>query len=453
MKAYRTGTKLKLGLIAAAVAIAVASLWFTRGLARQLQAQDQAAVQLWARAIEFQGRVAAAGNPYADELRTLDSLVAASGVPRGAADRDSLRAAVQWAETMPAGEGLDFVFSEIILPQRFSVPALITDSVMTSVLVARNVRVDSSGGDAAVRERLLALAREMDAVNPPIRFEYAPGAVQYVHYGESELARTIRAFPFVQLAVVGLFVLVGYLGFSYVRRSEQSLLWIGMAREAAHQLGTPLTSMMGWIELLRLGDAVPAEEIAGELEHDVDRLRRVADRFEKIGSTPDLVPTALGPLLRSVAGYMERRVPRSGPPVRLSVDVPDGLTVPLNDELFEWVVENLIKNALDAMEQGGTITVRAREEAGRAVVEVADTGKGMTRATARHVFRPGFSTKRRGWGLGLSLSRRIVEAYHDGRLEVAATRPGEGTTFRITLGGAAVELAPATPPRADEPVP
>ena len=459
MQAYQTGTQLKRGLIAAAVAIAAASLLFTWRLADRLQAQDEAAVQLWAQAIDFQGRISLQGNPFAAELAALDSAVAAGAVVPPGARRGALRDALVWAESQPGGEGLDFVFSQIIQPRRFSVPAIITDSALTYVAFSRNVDVDSSRGPEDVQARLLVLAAEMDETNDPIRFEFAPGNVQHVHYGESELARTIRAFPLVQLLVVALFILVGYWGFSYLRRSEQSLLWVGMAKEAAHQLGTPLSSMIGWIELLRLGDTAPAEQIADELEADVERLRRVADRFEKIGSRPTLEPILLAPVLEDVATYMRRRIPRSGPSVTLTVDADPDLAALLNPDLFEWVVENLLKNALDAMETGGTITIRAQREVApraggeRAVIEVEDTGKGMDRATARHVFRPGFSTKRRGWGLGLSLSRRIVEEYHGGKLEVATSRPGEGTTFRIALSASPLQVGPDVARTPAEPPP
>ncbi len=424
MQAYRTSTKLKLGLIVAALAIGVASLLFTQRLAARLEAQDEASVELWARAIEFQYEISDAAQAVDPGVWDgLDSLVAGAALPD--AERQRLAAALDTLRDAPA-DGLDFVFSQIIEPDRFSVPAVITDTAMTYASFARNVDVE---GDA-----LLALARAMDAVHPPIRIETHGLSV---HYGESPLARLIRLFPYVQLAVVALFILVGYLGFSYVRRSEQSSLWVGMAKEAAHQLGTPLSSMIGWVEMLRLGaDGVPVETVADELEQDVERLRRVADRFEKIGSRPALTPTPLAPVLERVADYIRRRVPSSGPPVEIGLDVPDDLVVPLNAELFEWVVENLLKNALDAMEADRAahrIDLRAHAEAASVVIDVADTGKGMDRATARHVFRPGFSTKRRGWGLGLSLARRIVESYHGGTLAVHATRPGEGTTFRITL--------------------
>ena len=440
MHPYRTSTKIKLGLIAAAVAIAVASLVFTSLLADQLEAQDAAAVEVWARAVEFQSRAnMQATDGDGEAWAALDSLVAASGVPP--ADRARLSGAVERAANPPPDAGLGFVFDEIVAPARFSVPAVLTDSATGAVASTRNLDASVEGDPLAVA----ALVEEMNALHTPIPLRIAPGVVQVVHYGESPLARLIRLFPFVQLAVVGLFVLVGYLGFSYVRRSEQSSLWVGMAREAAHQLGTPLSSIIGWVELLRLGDDGPAPDVvADELERDVDRLKRVADRFEKIGSTPILTATPVAPLLEAVADYMRPRLSVSGG-VTLGVAAGADVAARLNADLFEWVVENLFKNALDAMEGvpappgGHRVDAEARVEGGRVVVRVRDTGKGMDRATARHVFRPGFSTKRRGWGLGLSLARRIVESYHGGALTVEATRPGGGTTFRIELAAASVE--------------
>jgi signal transduction histidine kinase len=440
MSAYRTGTKIKLGLIAAAVVIAVASLLYTNRLADRVARQEQEAVRLWARAVEYQAGTAAT-NPYAGELSGLDSLLNAAEARSLVSDALAARyqEAVRWARAQPTSEELDFVFNEIVEPGRFSVPAVITDSAMTFVVASRNVEAEEA-------EHLLALARAFDEENAPIRLALA-GQVQFVHYGESELERLIRWFPPIQLAFVGLFILVGYLGFSYIRRSEQSNLWVGMAKEAAHQLGTPLSSMMGWIELLRLhheGDA-QAETVADELEQDVARLRRVADRFEKIGSIPELHPTRLAPVLDGVADYIRRRIPREGPRVTLDLFCPRDLAADLNAELFEWVIENLLKNALDALEGDGQIVVEAERRGGEVRIEVRDTGKGMDRATARHIFRPGFSTKKRGWGLGLSLARRIVEQYHGGSLTLASSTPGLGSTFLITLRAVA---PPATDPGA-----
>ncbi len=457
MKAYRTSTKLKLGLIATAVAIAVASLWYTDALADRLMRQERQAIELWASAQEYITRVDAS-NPYRDQFGRLGRLLDAGVLPAGEGARslDSLRRALEWAQAMPPSDEIDFVFNEIIEPEgRFSVPAVMTvaDTAGAVVVSARNVRVDSSGSPAEVETQLLARAAEFDAVHEPIRIELGSGfEPRLVHYGESDTVRALRSFPFVQLLFVGLFILVGYLGFSYVRRAEQSSLWVGMAKEAAHQLGTPLSSMIGWIELLRASGGAEAETVADELEKDVGRLGRVADRFQKIGSVPELEDQPLAPAIEATADYVRRRLPSAGR-ITLMTDVPPDLRVRLNRELFEWVTENLLKNALDAMDGEGQIAVRAartapgRGGAGTVAVEVSDTGKGIERAAQRHVFRPGFSTKKRGWGLGLSLAKRIVEEYHGGTLTLAESRPGVGTTFRIELQEAAPVAAPPARPR------
>ena len=436
MKAYRTSVKIKLGLIVAAVAIAVASLGYTNRLANRLMQQERDSIQLYARAIEYQA-LSGPGNPVLAELAALDALLAQGALGLSPDSAHALRQALTWAQAMPASEEIDFVFNEIIEPGRFSVPAIITDTLLATATAARNVATDSTLTLDEEQAFLLERAREMDAVHAPIRVDYGGDLVQLVHYGESATVEQLRWFPLVQLLFVAAFVGVGYLGFSYVRRSEQANLWVGMAKEAAHQLGTPLSSMIGWIELLRLdGEDEPrsmAVTVADELERDVGRLRRVADRFSKIGSVPELRAQPVGPVVESVAEYVGRRVPKEGRQIELAVNVAPTLDVALNAELFEWVIENLLKNALDAIPGDGEIAVRGWAEKGNAVVEVRDTGKGIDRAAARHIFRPGFSTKRRGWGLGLSLAKRIVEDYHGGALTLAETRVGQGTTFRITL--------------------
>lgn len=437
MKAYRTSAKLKLGLIASAALLAVASLWYTNALANRLMRQERDAIQLWARAQEYLATVEIQ-NPYRAELDELERLVA-EGDLGPTARPQSLRRALAWARGMPPSDEIDFVFSEILAPERFSVPAVITDTALTTVFTARNVRVDSTRGQEAIERELLRRARQFDAIHAPLRVDLGEELPpQLIHYGESETVRALRVFPFVWLLFVGLFVLVGYLGFSYVRRSEQSSLWVGMAKEAAHQLGTPLSSIMGWTEILRLSETPQADQIADELDKDVARLHRVADRFQKIGSVPELAPQPLAPLVEATADYIRRRLPQGSRRVTLTVDVPPDLHARLNAELFEWVIENLLKNALDAMEgEGGTIAVTGfRLPKGRVVLEVSDTGKGIERSAQRLIFRPGFSTKKRGWGLGLSLAKRIVEQYHGGQLTLAASKPGEGTTFRIALAEA-----------------
>ncbi|MDX1739990.1 MAG: HAMP domain-containing sensor histidine kinase, partial [Rhodothermales bacterium] len=283
---------------------------------------------------------------------------------------------------------------------------------------------------------------QMDARYPPIPIEITfpgmpdVGLTQQVHYGESHMVRELRWYPYAQLLFVGLFILVGYLGFSYVRRSEQSSLWVGMAKEAAHQLGTPISSLMGWIEIIRSSDIDPERraEAVDEVEKDVDRLKRVASRFSDIGSMPKLEAQSLERTVANTVDYIRRRLPQHGRAIVLRVDVESDLVVPLNTELFEWVIENLLKNALDAMEGGeGEIVVRGWRQNGKAFVDVEDSGKGIDRREWKNIFRPGFSTKKRGWGLGLSLAKRIVEDYHGGELILLQSRPGHGSIFRISV--------------------
>ena len=446
MRAYRLSLNLKLGLVVFAVSIAVASLVYTNRVAEQLREREAFVVALQARAYEEQGRIAAQslGNPHAEALAALGVFLNGAAVPD--TTRAAFREAVAWALTMPPPGELSFITEGVLRPNLFEIPAVQTDAAGTP-LFWRNVPVDSlpyGSLPPAERDRLRALVAEMDAQHAPVPLDVPlPGTAplrQQIHYGESALVRELRVFPYVQLLFVGLFVLVGYLGFSYVRRSEQSSLWAGMAKEAAHQLGTPISSLRGWAELLGTDalDAAGRADAVAEIERDIARLNRVTTRFSSIGSLPKLTAQPVAPIVEATTGYLRRRIPRTKN-VALTVDVPADLRAPLHADLFEWVVENLVKNALDAIEgPEGTIAVTGRREGSRVLLDVRDTGKGIDRRDARDVFRPGFTTKRRGWGLGLSLSRRIVEHYHGGRLRLAATRtgPGSGTTFRIELPAA-----------------
>ena len=276
----------------------------------------------------------------------------------------------------------------------------------------------------------------MDRQNSPIRIAAGDTLIlNYIHYGESGLVAQLRWFPLMEIALAGIFIFVAYMGFSYIKRSEQSNIWVGMAKETAHQLGTPLSSLMGWLERLREAPGPEAvRETLEEMGHDVERLNKVAARFSKIGSLPDLHDEDLTEVIRGVIAYMGRRLPRSGKTMDLLIDTPGEFRAPINRELFEWVIENLTKNALDAIESGeGRITYTITGHARHVFIDVTDTGKGIDPKHRAEVFRPGFSTKKRGWGLGLSLAKRIVESYHSGRLLLKESRPGTGTTFRIKL--------------------
>jgi len=334
-----------------------------------------------------------------------------------------------------AGTDYTFIFDEIIGAIDF--PVILTNADDTEISTTKNITLDSTYSPEKRQTILFEMIREMDLENKPILVTYQDSLVlSKVHYGESPLIVRLRWLPFIEISIAALFILVGYIGFSYIKRSEQSNIWVGMARETAHQLGTPLTSMMGWIELLKhqAADAPKVLETVSEFEHDARRLTKVADRFSKIGSKPDLKEEDITALIRRSIVYFERRIPQMGKKVSITIDSADGVTAHVNSELFEWVVENLIKNALDAMEEGkGSISFTLTKERRRTIVDVKDTGKGIDASYHKDIFRPGFSTKKRGWGLGLSLSKRIVETYHNGKLSVLRSAVGEGTTFRIIL--------------------
>ncbi|MEM1126837.1 MAG: HAMP domain-containing sensor histidine kinase [Bacteroidota bacterium] len=452
MRAYRFSVYLKLGLILFAVLIAVASLAYTNRLVDRLLEREQASAELWAAAIELiSDPTNRAGNPHLAELRALDAYI--RSVPEGAQPDPEVarawRTALQWAQSMPPASEINFVSDQVLQRESFrGIPALVIDSSATPrFAIWRGVEGPASfiglspADSAQLAARLDGLQAWMAETHTPIRIEFGDDTrsrVQHVFYGESELVRELRWFPYVQFLFVGLFVVVGYLGFSYIRRSEQSSLWVGMAKEAAHQLGTPISSLMGWTQLLRTPELgiEPRREAVEEIDNDIDRLRRVASRFSDIGSQPKLEVQALAPVIEATATYMRRRLPTQRKQIHLHVDVPPTLHAPFNAELFDWVIENLLKNALDAMETDqGHITITARLAGGHAEIDVADTGKGIERGQWKNIFRPGYSTKRRGWGLGLSLAKRIAEDYHGGDLTLLQSRVGAGSTFRITLPG------------------
>lgn len=331
-----------------------------------------------------------------------------------------------------------FVFDELIRTLDF--PIILTDPANTP-LFWKNLTIDSLDlARMSVEDRAAwfgEVLTEMDSRNTPLLIALNDTLVlNYVHYGESQLIRQLRWLPFVEIGLAAVFVFIAYIGFSYIKRSEQSNIWVGMAKETAHQLGTPLSSIMGWLDLMKAeaGGNLKFLETLGEMENDVERLIKVTERFSKIGSTPDLKEESLPDVVNGVIAYMSKRIPRSGKTVNLVVATQGDFRARINRELFEWVIENLMKNALDAMEgPTGTISFAFSQSGKRTTIDVRDTGKGIDPKLHKEVFRPGYTTKKRGWGLGLSLSRRIIEDYHKGRLYVRQSAPGAGTTFRIRL--------------------
>lgn len=307
-----------------------------------------------------------------------------------------------------------------------AVPVVYTDSTRTRIIEYSNIDEEIAGDPSA----MLAHIAQMEKANPPIVINLPGSGRHYIFYEESLVITRLRYFPYVQIAILALFLLVAYALFSIFRNAEQNQVWVGMAKETAHQLGTPLSSLMAWMELLK-GQGVDPGAL-NEMRKDVDRLEVITERFSKIGSAPDLTAEKLYHTLRATVLYLRPRLPGR---VKVEVLAPENteLQVPLNRALFSWVVENLVRNAIDAMEGEGSITLEVVPEGGAVHVDVTDTGKGIPASQHATVFRPGFTTKKRGWGLGLSLSKRIIERYHGGRIIVRRSAPGKGTTFRITL--------------------
>ncbi|HOF54284.1 MAG TPA: HAMP domain-containing sensor histidine kinase [Prolixibacteraceae bacterium] len=382
MDIYLKKRRWKILLFLAAIIIGIASLKYTNWLTDKLSQEERKKVELWAEAIK---RLAS------DEITT---------------------------ET-------DISLIEMISNQNTSIPLIVTNAD-DSIMIHANI----SFTPARQNEILTRELKKMKAQNPPIEIFISENIKQFLYYRESYLLRNLRLFPIVQLLVIFLFIGVAYLAFSASRSAEQNQVWVGMSKETAHQLGTPISSLMAWVELLRLQKNDPA--IVGELENDIQRLEKITERFSKIGSKPELLHTDMETVIRSTLEYLKRR--SSGKiKYEFHTDGTNKWEVPLNEALFSWVIENLCKNAMDAMNGEGTITISLKEKENNVIVDLSDTGKGLHKSQFKTIFQPGYSTKKRGWGLGLSLAKRIVENYHKGKIFIKESEINKGTTFRILL--------------------
>ncbi len=316
-------------------------------------------------------------------------------------------------------------FISEVVSNSASVPTVVTNTTQDKILFKGNI--DSTAVNSP--EKIKQLIEDMKAANTPIKI-MLQDQESYVMYQDSWILTQLRYYPFIQFGVVGLFILIGYYFFSTSRRAEQNRVWVGMAKETAHQLGTPLSSLLGWVEYIKSkGEDMT---LANELEKDVKRLEIITDRFSKIGSVPELKPLDLKEVLTRAIAYHEVR---SSKKVIFSIkDHTSGnRLVKMNEALFNWVMENLVRNAIDAMSGKGNITMNIVEENEFIHLDLEDTGKGMTAQHKKNVFNPGVTSKKRGWGLGLTLSKRIIEEYHSGKIIVKSSKVNEGTTFRITL--------------------
>lgn len=328
----------------------------------------------------------------------------------------------------------DLTLQLMVIEQNTTVPVVLLDEA-GRIEAYRNIedRNLEEMDTALVRQ---ALHRMIAAGADTIPIVLLPDIDKKLIYTHSNLLSLLEWYPYVQLFLIAVFIMFGYMGFSAARRAEENLVWLGMAKETAHQLGTPITAILGWVDALEAGneDDPSNLEMLGELRTDIRRLELVADRFSKIGAQPELRAVNLYDQLEKNRQYMQRRAPR-----RVRFEFPDpGAEAPemvqLNAHLFDWVLENLLRNALDAMEEGtGLISLRVYKEPGFVCFDLSDTGKGIPPNRLRTVFKPGYSTKTRGWGLGLSLSKRIIEQYHKGRIFVKKSEIGKGTTFTVKL--------------------
>lgn len=381
----------------AVVAIVVAFfLWFSNSLVRDLAAQERARMQIWA-----------------DATREIVNAVSSSD--------------------MAESDHINFLLS--IIKANDNIPVLLTDD-NGNIIGHRNF--DLPEPVDSLNPMYISPANEVFLKSKFEKLSHSPNVIhisidnnvsQHIYYEDSTLLRNLSLFPYIQLIVMLAFVAVVYFAVSATKRAEQNKVWVGLSKETAHQLGTPISSLMAWTELLRETGADTS--MVEEMDKDVKRLSTIASRFSKIGSQPQREPTDLVNVIQHSAAYMATRISSR---VNLTVEACDApLEVNMSEPLIEWVMENLIKNAVDAMEGLGAIDIKIKREADTAVVLVRDTGKGMSRKMRKNVFRPGFTTKKRGWGLGLTLAKRIIEQYHSGSIVIAASDPGNGTTFRIQL--------------------
>lgn len=334
------------------------------------------------------------------------------------------------ASTLADTPGTDIDFLLSIIRQNTTIPVLLTDSE-GNILDQRNfsLPVPDDPGDARNSAYLEAKLRSMRDSGRRIEINIAPGVTQYLYYEDSTLLRRMSVFPYIQLLVMLAFIAVVYFAVLSTKKAEQNKVWVGLSKETAHQLGTPISSLMAWMELLP--DMGVDPDTLAEMNKDVNRLSTIASRFSKIGSEPKMERACINTVVRNATDYMNTRI---SPRISLSFrDETEPTEVMACTPLLEWVIENLIKNAVDAMEGHGSIDVEILDNANSAVIEVSDTGKGIARKNFKNVFNPGFTTKSRGWGLGLTLAKRIVEQYHRGRIFVARSTVGAGTTFRIEL--------------------
>ncbi|MBW8325636.1 MAG: HAMP domain-containing histidine kinase [Prolixibacteraceae bacterium] len=382
MEFYFKKRRWKILLLLLAVCIGIGSFFYTNWLVKKMAVEERKNVELWAKA-------------------------------------------TQMLVSFDINSNQDITFLNDIIIQNTSIPIIIVDS-LDQILDTKNITYPEDRKEKVLSREL----RKMKGENEPIVIVLSETEKQYLYYSNSVLLENLKYYPIVQFAVIFLFILVAYFAFSSSRNAEQNQVWVGMSKETAHQLGTPISSLMAWVELLKMQNI--DEGLIAEFEKDTERLQKITERFSKIGSVPELLLTDVAETVGSTVEYLKTR---SSGKVKfiLDFDQQKRYEVPMNASLFSWVIENLCKNAIDAMNNVGTIQVSITDKSDQIFIDVSDTGKGISKAYFKTVFQPGFTTKKRGWGLGLSLAKRIVENYHRGKIFLKQSEINKGTTFRIIL--------------------
>jgi len=378
---YSNKKKWKFLLFIVAVIIGLISIYYTTTLVNKLSHEERKKVELWAEGMK------------------------------------------QLADVTDLNQNVGFIFK--VIENNETVPVIVTDST-GDILFFRNLDSLRVTDKKYMQKELAIMKKE----NKPIIIKVTDDITQYVYYENSLLLKKLFYYPFIQIGVIFLFILVSYLAFSASRKAEQNQVWVGLSKETAHQLGTPTSSLLAWVELLKTKPE--SQEIAAEVEKDVKRLELITERFSKIGSMPVLDLSNIVDTVNYALDYIERRISK-----KIIVKKEFSQTeiyAQINAPLFEWVLENLCKNAVDAMESEGTLTINVVDNNQFVYVDVKDTGKGIPKTKFKTVFSPGFTTKKRGWGLGLSLTKRIIEEYHNGKIFVKRSELNKGSTFRIVLG-------------------
>ena len=382
-KNYRYDKKWKIILLAFAALIFVLSLIYTNKLMTDLRHEEYRRMELWAHAMgDFIN-----SDPETD---------------------------------------IGFLFE--VLENNQTIPVILVDADNETIISYRNldtIKMENAEYAADKLEEFRNNGKESFSIIGP------DGEVMNtIYYSDSLLLKKLQYYPYVQLLLIAIFIIMGYIVLNVSRRSEQNHVWLGMSKETAHQLGTPISSLMAWLEIMR--DEHGETEMFREVEKDVKRLEKIAARFSKIGSKPNLHENELIGCIRNTISYLKTRIPST---IHLETNITDTdeIYLPLNVELFEWVIENLCKNAVDAIGTNGTIRITIESDDSNVGIEISDTGKGISKSDFKNVFKPGYTTKNRGWGLGLSLAKRIVEEYHGGKIFVKSSEIGKGTTFRINL--------------------